>query len=1135
MAEDRRSRVRQIFDQAAELPPEQRPPFLDAACRDDPALRAEVEALLAYDAAAGDDEDGGSFLKSPLVRSGKDEGGRMKDETATSQSSFILHPSSFPHYRILGVLGEGGMGTVYAAEQENPHRPVALKVIRPGLLSPGFVKRFTHEAQILARLHHPGIAQVYEAGLSAEGQPYFAMELIRGVALDEYARRLDVPARLALLARVCDAVQHAHDKGVIHRDLKPGNILVDEAGQPKVLDFGVARVTDADLLTTTGRTEVGQLIGTLAYMSPEQMAADPRLIDHRTDVYALGVILFELLAGRLPYDLQNLPLPEAARVVRDQEPSRLGSVNTHFRGDIETIAGKALEKDRARRYASAADLAADIRRHLNNEPIRARPPSALYQLRKFARRNKALVGGVAGVFLALVLGMIGTTIFAFRESDQRREAERERQAALRQAYLSRIAAAAATLQVHDVADAARHLENAPEALRDWEWRHLASRLDESSVVLRPPAGSGFTLTAGPGEPWLWSVVGTDLRLTDLDGRELRRLPVRRFRRILWVGPRRGGLAIVDEDARRTLRLLDETGKVWLRADDDRKGGARFLAVLPEPPRLAVFWWGGPSPNGFELFGPASPKPYATCVHTDLINALAFSPDGTLVASASDDGTARLWNAATGATTAVLRGHARKVLHVAFSSAGDRVLTASADGTVRQWGPRTGAEVEAPLEQETGEVLTAVYRPDGKWIASAGSDRTIRLRPATGRHEVLVRQGHPDSVLGLAFSRNGHRLASAGADGSVRVWEADPQVRLPVLRGHGSYVYPVAYSPDGRWIASGSWDKTVRIWDAATGEPCATLDQTHFVRTLAFSPDGAWLVTGCDPDGSLSVWDVATARLRKKIAGPGPILTSVAVSPDGARVAALDRSGKLTIADVATGREVASKHLDGGFIKSVIAYSPDGRWLAGTGKDLKTVCLWDSRTLALSAELTGHGADVFSVAFSRDGRRLASASSDRTVRVWDVDTGKCQVVLRGHTDEVLAAAFHPAGTRIATAGRDRAVWLWDLATGEEVARLQGHTNYVFSLAFSPDGAALASASGDSTLRLWDTEPVARRHAARRAAQVERPRAERLVARLFAELRDADRVAARLRADESLGDALRRAALQEVMRRGTPAKP
>ncbi len=327
-------------------------------------------------------------------------------------------------YAILEVLGRGGMGAVYLAEQDKPRRTVALKVVRPGVTTPQLLQRFAHEAEILGRLTHPGIAQIYEAGTADVGggpQPYFAMELVKGVPLTQYAqgRELSSRARLELLAKVCDAVQHAHQKGVIHRDLKPGNILVTEEGQPKILDFGVARATESDIQVTTLQTDIGQLIGTIPYMSPEQAAGDPRELDTRSDVYALGVMAYELLAGRLPYDLRAKMILEAVRVIREDTPTPLSSVNRTFRGDVETIIGKALEKDRSRRYQSASDLAADIRRHLADEPIVARPPSAMYQFGKFAKRNKVLVSGMAAVFVALVLGVIGTSIGMARAEDAR--------------------------------------------------------------------------------------------------------------------------------------------------------------------------------------------------------------------------------------------------------------------------------------------------------------------------------------------------------------------------------------------------------------------------------------------------------------------------------------------------------------------------------------------------------------------------------------------------------------------------------------------------------------------------------------------------------------------------------------------
>ena len=332
-------------------------------------------------------------------------------------------PERIGRYRIVRMLGQGGMGIVYEAEQDRPHRTVALKVIQPGFAGPNLLRRFELEAEALGRLQHPGIAQIFEAGIADSGyglQPYFAMELIHGEPLVQYAERhrLNVRQRLELMARICEAVQHAHQRGIIHRDLKPANILVEASGQPRVLDFGVARIADGDAQATR-QTEVGQIVGTLAYMSPEQLLGDPLDVDTRSDLYSLGVILFELLAGRLPYRIPG-QLHETARVIRDTNPTRLGSVNRDCRGDIETIVGKSLAKEKTRRYASAAGMAGDIRRYLKNEPIIARPPSTLYQLQKLARRHKGSVVAIVAVFLALAAGIVAST----REAMRARTAER---------------------------------------------------------------------------------------------------------------------------------------------------------------------------------------------------------------------------------------------------------------------------------------------------------------------------------------------------------------------------------------------------------------------------------------------------------------------------------------------------------------------------------------------------------------------------------------------------------------------------------------------------------------------------------------------------------------------------------------
>ncbi len=441
----RHDRITALFLQACGLPPSNREDFLRQQCADDPALMQEIMEMISYDSQQ-------IIVDEPLVRI------HAADIPSATAESSVRLPEHIGQYEVLDVLGQGGMGTVYRARQRHPDRVVALKVIQCGLAFPATIRRFELEASVLGRLHHPGIAQIYEAGTADTGlgaQPYFAMELVTGHTLLTHVKQqgLSPTARLEVLAKICDAVQHAHQHGIVHRDLKPGNVIVEtDSGQPKILDFGVARVTDADLKASSFHTREGQLLGTLPYMSPEQMCGDSGQVDHRSDVYSLGVIAYELLSGLLPHDLDGKSVFEAARIVESAQVTRLSVVDRGLRGDVETMVTKAMEKDPARRYQTAAEFSHDICCFLHDQPIAAQPPTTIYQMRKFARRNQAVVVGTAVAVTLLITAVIGTSyglIIARAERDEARRAA-DKTNAVRQFILGVLATPAPGVVGRDV-------------------------------------------------------------------------------------------------------------------------------------------------------------------------------------------------------------------------------------------------------------------------------------------------------------------------------------------------------------------------------------------------------------------------------------------------------------------------------------------------------------------------------------------------------------------------------------------------------------------------------------------------------------------------------------------------------------
>jgi len=1108
---------RDIFVSALQLKSAaEREAYLKEVCASHPELLDRVRTLLKANAI----EDG--FLETPLLEATVAVG----DASLTEGPGVVIG-----RYKLLERIGEGGMAVVYMAEQEQPvQRKVALKIIKLGMDTRTVIARFEAERQALALMDHPSIAKVFDGGATETGRPYFVMELVRGVPITEYCdqNKLSTRGRLDLFIQVCQAIQHAHQKGVIHRDIKPSNILVtlhDGTPVPKVIDFGIAKATESRLTDKTLFTRSLTFVGTPTYMSPEQADMSGLDIDTRADIYALGVLLYELLTGRTPFESRELlrtSLEDCRRMIREKEPTRPSTrVSTlpHedltttaerrqtepaqlirlLRTDLDWITMKCLEKDRTRRYETASGLVLDIRRHLDGEAVWARPPSTRYRVQKFVRRNKVIVAIASIVVLAAIVStwqairatraereqsrLRGAVQEALQEeAQQRQRAEAQEWAALRRAYNSDMTLAQQALgannygRVVNLLDRYRPKSQEPD-FRQWEWRYFWNQTRSDAAFALPQQPDAITRVA----------LSPDSRLlvsTDMSGR----------------------LKLWELSKRTELMVLQEPGL-----------DPQVFAFSHDGARLATLIKRGRQSASVQVWTVAERKMATEFPCSGRISALAFSPADTGLLLIGQDLTVHNWDFQKRQLERVLPALPAPGWGTGLVTlSSDRQRIAFLEGErIRVLDLTTGSEI-AVLGAFPGGTWSLAFSPDGKLLAagpsSAETSTEIKLFSLASGQELRRLVGHVSWVPALTFTPDGKQLVSAGADQTIRIWDVAQGREQVALHGHLSEIYRVTVSSDGNTIVSGCKDGTILIWDAKHIERRNRFETLSVpVADLVFLPNSREML-GVNSNGAVTLWDLPTLQERESIEALGREVKHLLVSSDGTRVFAGTHRGEVIVLDWPTRHVITTLKEDSGRGGPLAPVGLIDRnrtlvvTVAGSTIRLLDTASWQSRAqwhieeagpwpgkrprvfaeegLLAAGELRGPlhflslptgqawrietikpwGAS--DVAFSPDGRLLATSSLEGIIRLWNTSSHEVVDVLRGHLIGVNVVVFSPDGQRLASGSQgDEAVKLWDLPTRQEVATLPGEGLISGGLAFSPEGTVLVGINAQGKAHIW----------------------------------------------------------------------